>query len=558
MTPDELAGLIDAYRDGTISEENGRRLAAALREGGETSRRILREMEFEGLLGQALEGAEHDDAFVRSFRERLAAEESESAFVRAFEGRRAIAATSKPRPWMIPLALAAAALVALSIYLASTPAPVRPDPSPIAETPARLGPDVAPPPRPPPAPQAPIPVAPAPETPREPEKPREIPTSPESPVPPAVPAPPPAPEKKPEAPPDVKPAAPPAKDVETRVAVVTVTAIQGEVVRLDGAARLPLSDGQALLAGQGVECVGAKSSAVAAFSDGTRLEIGPETLLREIADRKGKRVVLSKGVVSAQVGKQPADAPMVFATPHGEARVLGTALRIEVGPQTRLEVTEGKVRLVRTGGKSVDVAAGNFAVCGPGLEPAPKVLHPEEIVLLASQAKIVGDEWRLVADRNASGGASLEVAKTPFKVVDHVENRPSFALFSFHASAEQEYRLWLRSTSLAAGDKWLREMVTLDPQNCAMSQKSPFFGTAPTNAYVFTGLASWSGYGWSSGTVEEGKPDKEPIVLKFHKTGPQTLRIFTAHPSIRIDAVWLSARQQTRPPAKQLPPPEGR
>ena len=91
-----------------------------------------------------------------------------------------------------------------------------------------------------------------------------------------------------------------------------------------------------------------------------------------------------------------------------------------------------------------------------------------------------------------------------------------------------------------------------------MSQKSSFFGTAPTNAFVFTGLASWNGYAWSSGLFEEGKPDRDPIVLKFNKSGMQTIRLYTVHPSIRVDSIWLSSRQLTRPAAKTLPPPEGR
>jgi len=310
--------------------------------------------------------------------------------------------------------------------------------------------------------------------------------------------------------------------------------------------------------GQGIEC-GPKGSAVALFADGSRVEIGPDTLIREVTDRKGKRVVVARGVVVVQAAKQPAAAPMVFATPHGEARVLGTAFRLEVGVQTRLEVTEGKVRLTRTGGKGADVAAGSFAVAAPGVEPAARIAHPDEIVLLASQAKIAGDEWVLVPDRNASGGSALQVAKAPFKAIDHVENRPSVAVFTFHASAEREYRLWMRSTSLATGDKWLREMATVEPRDCAMSQKSPFFGTAPTNAFVFTGLASWNGYAWSSGAFDEGKPDKEPIVLRFHRTGPQTIRVYTVHPSIRIDSIWLSTRQAARPAARTMPPPvEGR
>lgn len=547
MNAEELAGLIDAYRDGTISEEDARRLAAAIREGGETSRRIVGELRFEGTLARALE-REDGESFARSFRERLAAEESEVAFVRAFEGRRLRAAAPRPGGGWIPWVFAAGALLAFAWILTSTgdrsPAPR------IADRSIRQNPDPSPePPRVEPrAPERPKTVTPRPE-----ERSIEIPGKP---VPPQV-EPRPEPrieiEPRPEPPREEKPAPAP-----TQAVLATVTGVQGNVFRLDGAARVALTEGQGLLAGQGMECAGAKSAAVATFIDGTRIELGPETLVREIVEKKGKRVVVAKGTLVAQVARQPADGPMVFATPHAEARVVGTSLRLEVDSQTRLEVSEGKVRLTRNGAKGADVAAGSFAVTGPGVEPASRILHPDDVVLLAPQARIVGDEWALVPDRNASGGSALQVVKNPFKPIDHVDTRPSFAVFTFHASAEREYRLWVRSTSLSTGDKWLRELVTVEPQGCTMSQKSSYFGTAPTTAFVFNGISSWNGYAWSSGIFEEARPDKEPILVRFAKTGPQTLRLFTVHPSIRIDAIWLSARQSSRPAAKTLPPVDGR
>ena len=47
-----------------------------------------------------------------------------------------------------------------------------------------------------------------------------------------------------------------------------------------------------------------------------------------------------------------------------------------------------------------------------------------------------------------------------------------------------------------------------------------------------------------------------PITIRFNETGPQALRIFVGHPSVRIDSVWLSATQKSRPAAKLLPPAE--
>jgi hypothetical protein len=69
---------------------------------------------------------------------------------------------------------------------------------------------------------------------------------------------------------------------------------------------------------------------------------------------------------------------MVVVSPQGEARILGTVLRltVETGNKesTRLEVLEGKVRLTRTGGISVEVPAGHAAVLAEGTELAARPL----------------------------------------------------------------------------------------------------------------------------------------------------------------------------------------
>ena len=108
--------------------------------------------------------------------------------------------------------------------------------------------------------------------------------------------------------------------------------------------------------------------------------------VREIFERedegkgtRGKRLYLSKGRVSATVARQPEGQPFILSTPHGEARVLGTTLRLTVeaapaGGLTRLEVVEGKVRLQRRDGKAVDVTSGHLAVAADGVDLSPRVI----------------------------------------------------------------------------------------------------------------------------------------------------------------------------------------
>ncbi len=165
----------------------------------------------------------------------------------------------------------------------------------------------------------------------------------------------------------------------TRTAAATVERAEGDVAVATDGARKPASAGQALPAGAGLE-TGAKSAAALRFQDGTRLELGPETALGEVREREpgggsGKRLHLARGVLGAEVARQPALQPMVIATPHGEVRVVGTALRIVVeAGSTRVEVTEGKVRLTRAlDRKSADVAAGQFATAAE-LKALPSTL----------------------------------------------------------------------------------------------------------------------------------------------------------------------------------------
>jgi len=98
-------------------------------------------------------------------------------------------------------------------------------------------------------------------------------------------------------------------------------------------------------------------------------------------------------------------------------------------------------------------------------------------------------------------------------------------------------------------------MVTLEPTRAVLSQKSPFFGALPTTAYVFTGVAVTPGYTWMNGHGEEAKAEAPPLTVKFAETGWQNLRVYVGHPWVRVDTIWLSATQKTRPSAKQAPPP---
>ena len=551
MNPEEIHRLVEEYRDGTLSAADARLLAETIRRGAAVAETVHRELAFSGHLGQAVDGAD-DEAFARSFAERLQAERGGSEFVRAFEKRsssRLGARTRRvasPRSSAVPFLVAAAlalAVVGLVLYTAKQP--------PVKSVAVQTAPTPPPPEEPKVAPEPPVPT-PVPPV-RKPEELKTVAPPPVAPVPPAKPEPPPAPVPVPpvEGP---KPAPTRTTEVAPSTAVAKIDRVEGEVFVVVEGERKPAHVGQSLPPGVGVSTGLAKSGASLVLSDGTRFSLGADAGVREIAKGpRGTRVALTVGTLVADVAKQPADQPLVFATPHGEARVLGTVLRLVVDSTlTRLEVKEGKVRLTRDG-KSVDVGAGQFAVAGAGMSLAARSVSPDEIVLYPQDAKVTGAEWSLQRDPKALMGVVLEAGTTAFKVTDHVQTRPSYATYTFFAPADKEYRLWMRLTSQEKGDPWTRDMVTIEPTRATMNQKSPFFGAAPTTAWVVTGLSTTAGYTWISATGEAGRVEP-PLVVKFQETGLQTVRLYVGQPWARVDAIWFSATQKTRPPAKQLPP----
>lgn len=120
--------------------------------------------------------------------------------------------------------------------------------------------------------------------------------------------------------------------------------------------------GQRLFSGDSLRIAGEESSASIVFLDGTRLAVGPETIIASLSDDRasGKRIVLSEGFLSAKVAKQPAGRPMIVATPQSEIVVIGTVFDLSSGTAgTHLETRSGKVRLNRkSDGRSVEVPAG--------------------------------------------------------------------------------------------------------------------------------------------------------------------------------------------------------
>jgi hypothetical protein len=92
---------------------------------------------------------------------------------------------------------------------------------------------------------------------------------------------------------------------------------------------------------------------------------------------EAKRVRLDAGTLVCRIAKQAEGRAMHFVTPHAEAVVVGTQLKLAVSNDTtRLEVTEGKVELAMNEQGAVVVGAGEFAMAGKGLELKTQPIEP--------------------------------------------------------------------------------------------------------------------------------------------------------------------------------------
>jgi hypothetical protein len=169
--------------------------------------------------------------------------------------------------------------------------------------------------------------------------------------------------------------------------VLVIESVQGEATVVGQETRAAAQPGRTVQAGQGVDVLAPEGKLVARYPDGTRLELGGKTQIREVFEAepagrgaRGKRLQILQGSLLAEIRKQPQDQPMILGTPHAQARVLGTTLRLlvetEERGQTRLQVKEGKVRLTRIDGRFADVAAGYEAVAGPGIELLSRLQDP--------------------------------------------------------------------------------------------------------------------------------------------------------------------------------------
>lgn len=116
------------------------------------------------------------------------------------------------------------------------------------------------------------------------------------------------------------------------------------------------------------------------FPDETTRLVSSDGCLRLDAVHPGKRLTLLKGSLRADVAPQA--EPMIIETPSATAKIVGTRFTLVAGPgTTRLEVTEGKVRLSR-GDETVEVKASEAAEARPRTKLAKSNLYEDRFTAL--------------------------------------------------------------------------------------------------------------------------------------------------------------------------------
>jgi len=349
--------------------------------------------------------------------------------------------------------------------------------------------------------------------------------------------------------------------------VARIAKVEGGVLvdQKPAEARQDLTVGQRLETGTG--------SIELLYGDGTRVSFAAGTVARDFKTDGGKRFWMDAGSMLAVVAKQPKGQPMIVESKHGEATVVGTTLRLRIDPEAakgmRLEVEEGTVQLKnRLSGKSVLVESGHYAVAASGGELKSMLQPVEEILLTAAHAKITGGEWRV---SKAPEGNFLESAPVYRKSAD-ANQLSSYVTLTFEAEANRDYQVWVRGACVGTGDRGLQDGIVLKFARAQATQPKLAPEWGPFVGPDSVGLAGWgrfAGTRWMAGDgdffdatgsrVEPAKGtgragDEMPATVRFTRPGSQTLRLYVVEGPMRIDAIWLSTTQKTRPDAAQVGP----
>jgi ferric-dicitrate binding protein FerR (iron transport regulator) len=163
--------------------------------------------------------------------------------------------------------------------------------------------------------------------------------------------------------------------------------LQGDVVLLSGAARLPARVGLDLRWGQGLETSALGGVAVLKYPDGTRVELGPRTVIWDSSEKPTpkvpegglRRLRVMTGSLTAEVTSQPDGRSFVLSSSHAEARIPAGTLKTVTDPESmKFDLTQGKARVTRREDQIfVDLEPGQSVTVGRGLALDVKAIPPK-------------------------------------------------------------------------------------------------------------------------------------------------------------------------------------
>jgi hypothetical protein len=178
-----------------------------------------------------------------------------------------------------------------------------------------------------------------------------------------------------------------------------------------------------------------------------------------------------------------------------------------------------------------------FGAVGRGQTTAP------EIVLRASDARIVAGAWIAVADPSAAGGQALRHpdAGAP-KLSAPLASPADFFEIQFDAAAGVAYRLWLRGR--ADGNHWANDSMYAQFSNSVTAAGAAQFriGSTSGTSVVIEDCSGCglSGWGWQDNGYGTGVLG--PLIY-FATPGIQTLRIQGREDGVTVDQIVLSPQR---------------
>ncbi|HLF95060.1 MAG TPA: hypothetical protein VJB14_16445, partial [Planctomycetota bacterium] len=127
--------------------------------------------------------------------------------------------------------------------------------------------------------------------------------------------------------------------------------------------------------------------------------------------------------------------------------------------------------------------------------------------------------------------------------------------FTFRADADRDYHVWIRGRAFATTKAIEHDAVILEfPQAQVTEQPGPNKGKAGGGERaLMNGFMHQPGYAWIGGDAD-GKADEIPVAVRFARPGMQVLYLYAYETPVRIDAIWISATQKSRPEASQSGP----